>query len=357
MKRRIRLFVFALMLAPLLGGAAFAEQLPQMYQGTRPLGMGGAFTAVADDHNALIYNPAGLTQLQGGLLKRLNLINLEGEFSDNARDLVDDLDAVPSGDAAAAVDVMKKYRGESFRLRAGTFPNLVTRRFGFGLLVEAKADGAFSGVVIPSLDLAAFVDATAMFSVAHETKNGGLSLGLTGKMVRRKGVVQTLTAVDIAADGFDPFANMDEVQNATAFDVGLMWRPKLPGAPAFGVAALNLTDLDFGPLGLVPYQVNVGASFTPNLGPLAVTFAADVVDATRNLTDDDDWQKRTNYGAEARLWKFLAVRAGIHQSYPTAGATLDLWVFRIDAAMYSEELGAYGGQMEDKRYIVRLDLI
>ena len=28
--------------------------------GPRPLAMGNAYTAVADDHNALFYNPAGL---------------------------------------------------------------------------------------------------------------------------------------------------------------------------------------------------------------------------------------------------------------------------------------------------------
>ncbi len=37
-------------------------------EGTRPVAMGGAFTAVADDANALWYNPAGLGRLQAGEL-------------------------------------------------------------------------------------------------------------------------------------------------------------------------------------------------------------------------------------------------------------------------------------------------
>src|SRR5215471_1187387 len=32
--------------------------------GARPVGMGGAFTAIADDSNAPLYNPAGLVQVQ-----------------------------------------------------------------------------------------------------------------------------------------------------------------------------------------------------------------------------------------------------------------------------------------------------
>ena len=31
---------------------------------SRPVGMGGAFTAIADDSNAPLYNPAGLVQVQ-----------------------------------------------------------------------------------------------------------------------------------------------------------------------------------------------------------------------------------------------------------------------------------------------------
>jgi hypothetical protein len=34
-------------------------------QGARPIGMGGAFVAIADDAWAIVFNPAGLTQLQG----------------------------------------------------------------------------------------------------------------------------------------------------------------------------------------------------------------------------------------------------------------------------------------------------
>src|SRR5436305_1138881 len=32
--------------------------------GARPVGMGGAFTAISDDSNASLYNPAGIAQLQ-----------------------------------------------------------------------------------------------------------------------------------------------------------------------------------------------------------------------------------------------------------------------------------------------------
>ena len=56
----------------------FAKELPYLYKGARPLGMGGAFTALSDDANALFYNPAGLANIKE---TRVSPINLEIEGS------------------------------------------------------------------------------------------------------------------------------------------------------------------------------------------------------------------------------------------------------------------------------------
>jgi len=48
-----RLFTFSLLFVFVLSSSSYA------YFGTRPMGMGGAFTAIADDANAAYWNPAG----------------------------------------------------------------------------------------------------------------------------------------------------------------------------------------------------------------------------------------------------------------------------------------------------------
>src|SRR6185436_19321357 len=59
MKRLLHLVVLlAVATAPLQ--AAFEDT----GWGARPVGMGGAFTAISDDSNAPLYNPAGLVQVQ-----------------------------------------------------------------------------------------------------------------------------------------------------------------------------------------------------------------------------------------------------------------------------------------------------
>ena len=57
--RTIFLLVNALILTLFFVGMAFAA-FDDMGIGARPLGMGGAFVAVADAANAAMYNPAGL---------------------------------------------------------------------------------------------------------------------------------------------------------------------------------------------------------------------------------------------------------------------------------------------------------
>jgi len=331
-----------------------AEQFPSLYQGTRVLGMGGAFTAVADDYNALVYNPAGLTQLDG---TAIDLLTVEGEVSDSARNLVDDLQAAQGGTEAAAASLLRSHVGDHIRLRFNSFPNVVNPHFGVGILGQATLDGDFRNQVNPVVNVDAKVDWGVTGAVAHKV-SGDLSLGVGAKYVRREGLVRSFTTLDIASSNFDPLADVGNAESDVAFDLGALYHfSHLPLSPAVGVAYLNAGDLDFGPFGSIPSQLNVGLSVRPKIGPFSVTLAADFVDLTKNVGTDTDNRKRTNLGAEVALWKFLAVRAGYHQDYFTAGATIDLWVLRIDVAAYSEELGAFGGQREDRRYIARVAIL
>lgn len=61
------LMVIGLMILLTIPALAHAQTLVTLFDagaGVRPMGMGGAFTALADDENALFYNPAGLGFLE-----------------------------------------------------------------------------------------------------------------------------------------------------------------------------------------------------------------------------------------------------------------------------------------------------
>jgi hypothetical protein len=57
-KTKILLFV------NLIFSTCLQAEMPFFYEGTKPMGMGGAYTAVSNDDNAIYYNPAGLTQIE-----------------------------------------------------------------------------------------------------------------------------------------------------------------------------------------------------------------------------------------------------------------------------------------------------
>ncbi|MCR4405216.1 MAG: hypothetical protein NUW06_08105 [Candidatus Acetothermia bacterium] len=59
------LLLIALFLSTAPASAQSLVSLFDIDPGVRPLGMGGAFTGLADDENSLFYNPAGLTLLEG----------------------------------------------------------------------------------------------------------------------------------------------------------------------------------------------------------------------------------------------------------------------------------------------------
>jgi len=66
--RRFAVVGVGLILLFLAATPASAQNMVTLFDigaGVRPLGMGGAFTALADDENALFYNPAGLGFLEG----------------------------------------------------------------------------------------------------------------------------------------------------------------------------------------------------------------------------------------------------------------------------------------------------
>ncbi|MDP2752998.1 MAG: hypothetical protein Q8P40_01195, partial [Nitrospirota bacterium] len=87
LRRRIVVFIIAAIFVLTSGYSAMAKEYPSLYRGIRPLGMGGAFTAVSDDENALFYNPAGLSKISKF---KLGLINPLLEVSKKSIELVQD---------------------------------------------------------------------------------------------------------------------------------------------------------------------------------------------------------------------------------------------------------------------------
>ena len=65
MLKKIFIIYFILVLIFFNQNSVLAAGLETSGQGARPLGLGGAFTGLADSPEAVYYNPAGITQIKG----------------------------------------------------------------------------------------------------------------------------------------------------------------------------------------------------------------------------------------------------------------------------------------------------
>lgn len=334
-------------------GVARAEELPTLYRGIRPLGMGGAFITLSDDENAMFYNPAGLNDVSG--FGGVALLNPLVEFSQNSKSLYKDLKDLNTDSEAEVADFLSKMVGEHQHLRAAVLPNLYMHNFAVGILGQGTLDMEIRNRANPAAFTDIKFDAGLLVSGALGFFDQQLQIGATGKYVKRDGINHVYTAPEIAANDFDPLDQRHK-KSDFAFDLGTKVNFKTPLKPSLALVVANITDLDFKDLGVIPQQVNFGAAINPNFWILRSTFAVEVDDLTKNVGDDKDLYKRTHLGAEFRFPKVLALRGGLNAGYLTAGFDIDLWILSVSYATYAEEIGAFVGQRSDRRHVVQASL-
>jgi len=113
MKRRM-IFISLVLIFSVSSG--FSQSLPFVWGhtwgvGARAMGMGGAYTAVADDYSALFYNPAGLAQLENSeILGSFSHLSVENSASFNGVTSAETSSYTQFNDAGLAVSV-PTYRG------------------------------------------------------------------------------------------------------------------------------------------------------------------------------------------------------------------------------------------------------
>ncbi|MBK6879806.1 MAG: hypothetical protein IPN65_02115 [Elusimicrobia bacterium] len=397
--KRLFLAITALTLA----GTLAATERPMAVRGARALGMGDAFTAMADDQNIFFYNPAGLVQRTGSAFTLLDIPVTVGNdvtkiidfINDNEDDLKNFDTLLPARQAA----LINQINRDLVTLRP-TFgfgaPNLsylsgpVVGGFFWGAGLFGQASGRVGfvyDVLTPSLYYDINIDAAPMVSLAKHFDSlpilpGHLGVGATLKYLNRAQASDTRVSF-IQLDSYD--APPLQRGKGHGIDFGALYQP---------TARLNIaaTWMDFGGTQLkfdalaaedgfdarpartagIPQRLNVGVAWTParlGLGPLGLptgdrlTLAADVRDVlnedSKVLLDGgliaDSAGKHIHLGAEYRWW-FLRFRAGANQGYATAGLGIDIPVLKLDYAFFSDEEGDFAGSLKHSAHIVSLAL-
>lgn len=332
-----------------IAGTALFQQFPLLYQGVLPLGMGGAFTAVADDENAVFYNPAGLDNIQSSSFKILNVstdATYPGMFSLYS-DINNDSKQTGTAQDAAFINTFNSVANQSFYARVGDYSNYTTHDFSIGLLSNNQIQGTPSAVATTSnlASLAALSDTGIVISGAmgffnHHLQIGGTLMGLNQMFV------------DIPQLSVAQASNLQSTINSNLThglgilgNVGAIYHFDLPLNPTIGAAVENIGTASFGQAGTLPQLINAGVGLDPDIGFGRLLFDVDYDDVTNYLyyTGDSLWL-HTHVGIQYQFPAILTLSAGLYEGYPTVGFGLDLWAFEINGSYYTEEAGVVPGQ-------------
>lgn len=313
----LALFVVA---ATLSAFAPVAAAHPAMY-GARAMGMGGAFTAVADDATALYWNPAAIGKSTVGANVALGLSGVAS---------LAQLEAL-GGDPAELADL-------EFEGTAGAGFLIGASIGSIGLASMIDGDLSVAKGLGPQLDAAANVRTSIGAGIARDVVGSGKDDMLS---VRAGVVIRTVEAAR-AELKIDQLGNETEDQDSGrgyAADLGVLVR--LTDVLTVGASARNVigqTEWESGAMESPTTEFRLGVALQPPL--LGGTIAADIASGGE-----------FRYGIEKKLlFGGLVLRFGQIRSeggsWTTAGAGVALGPVALNTALITSDFKDIGYAIE-----------
>jgi hypothetical protein len=345
--------IFFIILALVFGWQhSEGAELPENYVSVRAMGMGNAFTAVVDNEEALMYNPAALCRISGFNLNLINpTVGAEGAaLVDDVRTLVDA--KTPTATAAALQNFFGRRAGVYFSL----LPVVSVPCLAAGAVSNIQFSTTLNNPAYPNLRIRAIGDAGAAVGAAIPIIPKVFYLGVTPRFLYRYGTDLPLGMSTIATLSTTELRNnIANLGYGFAADMGGIVTIPGPVSPTLGIAWRNIGYSEFtktSGLSAPPrlqQEMAIGASITLDAYIIKIIPSAEV----KHLEAAGvQLGKKLHAGMEIQL-PIVSVRGGLHQGYYTLGAGVDLGLLRVDAATWGVEMGEYPGQDESRRYAVQ----
>lgn len=338
----------------------YADEYDYLYRGARPMGMGGAFTAVSDDYNAFFYNPAGLNRIKPGEGK-ITVLNPQIDINNPAMNVIGKL---KGGLDKNPIDNLMPYLGQNLHVGVSAgIPSYVGHNFGIGLLLpNAKNNTVLRRNVAVEAIENLVVDTGLMVGFSHGFMQDRLSIGGDIKFLVRGAGSVTMDAVQLYTKKAINFKDIGGYGFGIDGDIGAMYTFNKVWffVPTVGLTINNIgatkfptrfdSSNDVGDLSdkfRLQRSVGIGSKFElPNAWHFSKwIFVADV----NNIGLNGSMFKKIHLGTEALLFNFFGLRAGVNQGYFTFGLTLNMPVVQVDFYTYGEELGDSAGTKGDRR--------
>jgi hypothetical protein len=229
----MKIFVFTLLTilssCNLFAAQSLSTKVSNHYYSIRALGMGNAFTAVADDYSLMFYNPAGLARKP---YNEFQLTLVGAGVSSKTLSIFNDLkkagDTVGTDtDKANAIDaVLQNYYGQTLGGKLQALEMFWVRKgWGIALIpLDLTTDMSINRQLGPALDLNVKADTVLAFGYGRSLNNE-IDLGATFKFLNRASIEQSLSAIELAADSNVLSSKRFKEGQAIDLDFGVMWTP------------------------------------------------------------------------------------------------------------------------------------
>ncbi len=367
---------------------AIDPSIHREYESIRALGMGNAFTAIANDYSGLFYNPASLARREDGEVNLSLDLAASSEYTTIGKEIQDASNTTGGEDKQieAIMEVIKKNYGKYYHLRTAPTSGVWVRpNWGLGIIpADITVNMTLHNLGAPATDVTVFGDTTIAFGLAKDfnswLNDGRFSLGFTTKAVHRAYFSEALSAVDLAANS--DYLNIKRFREGAAVDadVGALWTPDIPGdgiigstlrlaKPSFSMVVRNIAESNFTDLNLISKEpseqpqkmyrrLDLGSRWEyPSLWIFGGRGSLDIRDIGH-----PNWTARKGFHAGLEFdWRVFSwwkgqYRVGINQGYFTAGLSALFTIFNLDLVTYGEEVGSVNSPKESRRYALRASL-
>lgn len=390
----------------LLGGSlamlrpAFAEEIPEVFDPVRPAGMGGAYTAVANDESSLWTNPAGIGRARKFRTRHnihvFKFPNAIGGANSEGRGLYEAFNASADDSLGNVVGSADNLGDKPFWARAAAFPVTIfdlgrqaPTALGFYSINTAQA--VIDKDEPTQARVRVVADSGAVLGLGWTNSSNRFNVGLSFRPTTRYAYedrIPTDTLLDKTAMQ-EKLAQDANKSAGVGVDFGVMATLADFWYPTIGISALNLPTgckenylnpfteqmetvcgttytgsfaNEYALSTVDPTDIRVGVSILPRLTrSLAIRLAIDahhlaVVQPTQTYgLSGIDVSKLLHGGIELVTGNPLEVspfgiRGGYSQGYATFGATMNLGFISLDFASFGRDVGAGATPVEDRRY-------
>ena len=346
MKVRFTLLILSLLLAQTASAAAYKE----WWSSARGMGMGGAYTSVVRDADAVFLNPAALARSSG-----VNWTVIDPRLGVNGLGVMEEYSAFSESENIA--EYVDSRWGEQTWFGGGVKSAVTFPYFGMAAFAASDLTMFAENPANPIVNLEYSADYGAVIAGAIDIVPTIMSVGLSGKRITRVGTSYPLRASTIA--DLDEDQIQSELKNRGSgygLDAGLLVTVPSPIKPSFamvykniGYTAFNHEGGNRAPARIAP-DLTIAGSLEIDAALITLTPSFEI----KYVTDQESQiGKKLHLGLEVDL-PLIDIRAGLHQGYYALGAGFDIGVMRADLATYGVELGEYPGQHEDRRYMVQI---